>query len=86
MIPLPELQNNTGRFIVVASSSCAERPASAALIGQLGVSSTAPRRSGILWRREKAQLGRQRAPSRAGRADDVIQYGRSDAATGGTGT
>lgn len=27
---------------------------------------------GSFWRREKAQLGRQRAPSRAGRADDVM--------------
>lgn len=45
VIILPELQNNTGRFIMFACPPCGERPASAALIGRLEESSTAPRRA-----------------------------------------
>jgi len=48
--------------MMVASPRCAERPASAPLIGRL-----AERHAGILWRREKSPLGRQRTPSRAER-------------------
>lgn len=73
MISLPDLQNNTGRFIVIASPPCAVRPASAALIGRLPVGApqrrAAPGSSGA---ERKRKLGRQRAPTRAGRADDVM--------------
>lgn len=75
VIPLPESQNNTGILIAIASPSVhpSVLRSRLRLVGWLK-SSTAPRHSGILWRREKAQLGRLRARSRAGRVYDVMWY------------
>lgn len=81
VISLPETPNNTGRFIMAASPPCKGAAASAPLIGRLRVRSTAPRLSGILWRRETASLrppwqgGPRRGWGGGGPEDDLIPRG-----------
>ena len=83
VISLPEQQNNTGGFIVLCVSFVRGACCVRASDWSAPQRRAAPGSSGA--ERTRSFGRQQRAPSRAGRADDVMWslYGRPAAATGG---